>query len=506
MLIRALLLLLATVVALLPTWLRADWDGTEGRRVQVAMEMLRGDNWMIPMLGGEPTWAKPPLHYWLLMVCAKWFGQDYMLLRLPAVLAVFLSSFLAGELLRRWFDATVGWIGALGIICSPLVLFVWPTAEIDPLFASLTGMSIWVLAAGVSSGRAVLVLASGLLAGLAFLQKGPPYFLFAFGAYVVWFRHRRMRLALWHFVPMALVIAAYFGPLWLWYVDPAGMLKVVNEESVGRMALFQFKHVIETPVFWLRAMFVLMPFGFWGLWKWRDARDGQLDERGLLVRMCKAAVIVSVILFTFFPARPTRYLLPNVILFTFAVSPAVAHFFRHRGAVPGVARAVLCAFGLLGSAALIAIPFVPRAGDASLGVALAAALLPLVVRSPRQVVLASLVVPVIASWTVGLERTVRWSETRKAALAAGQLLRRELDALGASADLGSCGHIDSTVLLATGLWPEGDEMGRSLPDNHWVLHEELKWWRLPGESHVLRWRLELPFRTFLLSERVRSPK
>ena len=101
---------------------------------------------------------------------------------------------------------------------------------------------------------------------------------------------------------------------------------------------------------------------------------------------------------------------------------------------------------------------------------------------------------------------MRWSETRKAALAAGQLLRRELDALGASADLGSCGHIDSTVLLASGLWPEGDEMGRSLPDNHWVLHEELKWWRLPGESHVLRWRLELPFRTFLLSERVRSPK
>ena len=502
MLMRALVLLIATLIVLLPAWLRGDWDGTEGRRVQIALEMLRGDNWMIPMLGGEPTWAKPPLHYWLLMLCTKCFGVDYMMLRVPAVFAVFASALLAGEILRRRFDATVGWIGAFGIICSPLVVFVWPTAEIDPLFASLTGMSIWLLAAGAGHHSKLMVLASGLLAGLAFLQKGPPFFLFAVGAYLVWFRHRRLRLACWHFVPMVLVIAAYFAPLWQWYVDPVGMLKVVNAESVGRIALFQMKSVLETPAFWLRAIMVLLPFGFWCFWEWRGARDVRMSANDLTLRMCSGGAVLAVVLLTCFPGRPTRYLLPNVMLFTFAVSPAVAHFYRHRGGVPGFARGILWFLGFLGAAALIAIPFVPRAGHASVGLALAVAMLPLVVRTPRHVVLASLIVPVLGSWTVGLERSLRWPESKRAALASGQLLRREIDALAASDDLGSYGHLDSTVLLASGLWLTGDETRRRLPDTRWVLHEDTDWRRIQSAEYLTRLRLQLPYKAFVLKERV----
>lgn len=506
MLIRALILLIATLVAVLPTWLQGDWNGTEGRRVQIALEMLRGDNWMVPMLGGEPTWAKPPLHYWLLMIGAKWFGPDLMLLRLPAVLAVWLSALLAGELLRRSFDATVGWLVAFGIICSPLTVFVWPTAEIDPLFASLTGMSIWLLATGSARERASMVLWSGVLAGLAFLQKGPPYFLFAFGAYLVWWRHRRMRFALYHFVPMLLVIAAYFGPLWLWYVDPGSMLSIAQQESVGRLSMFEMKHLRETPLFWLRAMVVLMPFGLWCFWEWRGARDVRMSATDLMLRMCSGGAVIAVVLLTFFPGRPTRYLLPNVMLFTFAVSPAVTHFFRHRGDVPALARGTFAVLGILGAAALIAIPFVPRAGQASLGLALAMALLPLLVRKPRHVVIASLVIPVIAGWTVGIERSLTWSTSKKARTAPGELMRRELDAAGYSKDLGSFGHVDSPILLASGLWPEGSELSGRLPDNRYALHEYMWWHPKISDHHEVRWSMWTPVKTLVISERMQPPK
>ena len=506
MLIRALVLLLATLIVLLPTWLRSDWDGTEGRRVQIALEMLRGDNWMIPMLGGEPTWAKPPLHYWLLMLCTKCFGLNYMALRLPAVLAAFASALVAGELLRSRFGAATGWLGAFGMICSPMVVFLWPTAEIDPLFASLTGLSIWLLSTGVASERRFHLAIGGLVAGLAFLQKGPPYFLFAIGVYLVWFRHRRMRWALWHFLPMAIVIAAYFAPLWLWYVDPKSMLKVVNEESIGRIAYFQMRHLSESPDFWLRAIMVVLPFGFWCFWEWRGVRDARMGSDDLALRMCSGGAVLAVVLLTCFPGRPTRYLLPNVMLFTFAVAPAVAHFFRHRGAVPGFARGVLWTFGFLGSAALIAIPFVPRAGDASVGLALAAAMMPLVVRRPSHVVLAALILPVVASWTVGLERSLRWSETKRSMVASGQLMRRELDQLGVTGDIGSYGHIDSSVLLATGLWVEGHELGSRIPDTRWVLQEESPRRPMSEKQYPQRWRLALPHKTFVLREQVNQAK
>ena len=506
MLIRALLLLAATVVALLPTWLRADWDGTEGRRVQIALEMLRADSWMVPLLGDEPTWAKPPLHYWLIMLCHEWLGDGYMSLRLPGLLGAWLSAWTAGELMRRWFGATAGWLVALALVCSPLVVFKWPTAEIDPLFASLTGISLWLLATGVARERRLLVLGSGLFAGLAFLQKGPPYFLFAIGAYLVWFRHRRLRLALWHFAPMAVVVAAYFAPLWTWFVDAEAMLAVANEESVGRLALFEWKHVRETPMFWLRAIFVLLPMGLWCFWEWRGARDARMGPDDLTLRMCSGGAVMAVVLLTFFPGRPTRYLLPNVMLFTFAVAPAVAHYWGLRGQVPAFARRAVWLFGVLGAVALVAIPLVPRAGDASVALALAAAVMPLLVKRPRDVVLACLLLPVVASWTVGLERSVRWPESKRARASVGELLRAELDALGVTDDLGAYGHLDSPTILASGLWVGGDEFRRRLPDTRWVLHEDTPWRPLTSEGYELRWRLVTPFKTFVVHERVASPK
>lgn len=506
MLIRALILLAAAVLVLLPTWLRPDWDGTEGRRVQIALEMLRSDSWMIPLLSGEPTWAKPPLHYWLIMLCHEWLGSDYLSLRLPGALGAWLSALLAGELLRRWFGATAGWLVAFGLLCSPLVVFKWPTAEIDPLFASLTGMSLWLLATGVARDRSLLVLASGVVGGLAFLQKGPPFFLFAIGAYLVWWRHRRLRYVLHHFVPMALVIAAYFVPLWTWFVDAGAMLEVANEESVGRLALFEWKHVRETPVYWLRALFVLMPFGLWCFWEWRGARDARMGADDLTLRMCSGGAVLAVVLLTFFPGRPTRYLLPNVMLFTFAVAPAVAHYWSMRGAVPAFARRVIWGLGVLAAIALVVIPFVPRAGEASVGLALVIACAPLLVRRPRDVVILCLVLPMVASWTVGLERSARWPESKRARAAIGQLMFRELRQLGVVDDLGGYGHLDSPTMLASGLWVEGDEFRRRLPGTRWVLHEDTPWRPLTREDYRLLWRMTTPFKTFVVHERPATPK
>ncbi|MFK7741347.1 MAG: ArnT family glycosyltransferase [Planctomycetota bacterium] len=501
MLARGLLLLFCTALVLLPSWLRADWDGTEGRRVQIALEMLRYDSWMVPLLGGAPTWAKPPLHYWLLMLCERAFGDGYMWLRLPSVLGAWGSAWLAGELLRSRFGGSVGWLGAFGILCSPLVVFAWPTAEIDPLFASLVGASLWLLATGAADGRRTLVLWSGLVGGLAFLQKGPPYFLFAAGAYLVWLRHRRMRHGLWHFVPLMLVVLAYYVPLWSWHVDAGEMLRVANEESVGRIATFRLKHVLATPGFWLRAIGVLCPFGLWCLWEWRGERDARMGARDLVLRACSGGAVLAVAVLTLFPGRPTRYLLPNVMLFTVAVAPAVGHFFRHRAPVPGFAQWLLRLVGLLGGVGLLVLPFVPRAGAAALGLALVAALAPFWATTPRRVVLASLLLPVLASWTIGLERSLRWSFGKRARVFAGQLLRREIDRLGAAPDLGSLGHIDSSVLLASGLWPKGDERSRRLPETRWMLHEETDWLPVVAPDHVVRMRFRTPFKVFVLRER-----
>lgn len=511
MLTRALVLLLLTAIACLPVWMLPELDGTEGRRVQIAVEMVERGDWLVPTLGHEPTWAKPPLHYWLLATILRWFGDHPMLLRLPSVLGAWFAAWLAGELLRRWFGPVAGWIGALGIACAPLVVFTWPTAEIDPLFASFVATSLMALATGVARDQRLLVALSGVLGGLAMLQKGPPLCLFGLGAYLVWWRERRLRYAWLHFVPMLLVALAYYVPLWLLRVDPSAMLAVANEESVGRVKLFEWQHVRAVPEFWLRAVAIHLPLGLWAFREWRGARRAAVDAGDLTLRMASGAVVLAVAVLTFFPGRATRYLLPNVLLMAFAVAPAVAGHVASAGALsPRVGGALRVVAGLGGLAACV-LPFVPSPaiglGSAACAVAIAAGAL--AVRTRRGLVAFCLALPLVAAWTVGLDRTLHWSEGRRARRPAAEVLRAEMARLGVPSvrlprpeDLQTVGHFDSVLLLELGVLPHGDELLRRPVVAHWVLHEV---GGMPPElldGYVERVRVSLPFESFVLAERV----
>ncbi|MFO1031706.1 MAG: glycosyltransferase family 39 protein [Planctomycetota bacterium] len=511
MLTRALVLLLLTATACLPVWMLPELDGTEGRRVQIAVEMVERGDWLVPTLGHEPTWAKPPLHYWLLATILRWFGDHPMLLRLPSVLGAWFAAWLAGELLRRWFGPVEGWIGALGIVCAPLVVFSWSTAEIDPLFASLVAASLWALATGVARDQRLLVAASGLLAGLAMLQKGPPLFLFGLGAYLVWWRERRLRHAWLHFLPMLLVALAYYVPLWLLRVDPSAMLAVANEESVGRVKFFEWQHVRAVPEFWLRAVAIQLPLGLWAFREWKGPRRASGDAGDLTLRMASAAVVVAVVVLTFFPGRATRYLLPNVLLLAFAVAPAVARFVASAGPLSRRTTIGLRGIAGLGGIAACVLPFVPSQaiGLGSVAFAVVVAVGALAVRTPRGILGLCLALPLVAVWTVGLDRTLRWSEGGRARRPAAELLRAEMVRLGVPAerlprpeDLQTVGHFDSVLLLQLGVLPHGDELLRRPVIAHWVLHEVGGWPPVVLDDYVERVRVSLPFKSFVLAERV----
>ena len=507
MLGRGLLLFVVAFAACWPAWSIPDLDGTEGRRVQIALEMLRAGDWMVPTLGGEPTWAKPPLHYWLLCLCIEAFGDAPWAVRLPAVLGAWATAWLAGELLRPRFGALAGWLGALAVAASPVVAFKWPTAEIDPLFASLVAASIWTLACGFAEGRSRLVAVSGALAGLAFLQKGPPFFLFAVGAYAVWWRHARLRGAGWHFAPFAAVVLAYFVPLWLLRVDPKAMLAVANDESVGRFSFEWGRQLAGTPEYWARALGLALPFALFARCRRAPCGDGRDVARAAVVAACVWAAVGAVAALTFSAGRPTRYLLPNVPLLAFALAPATAAFVVAVGPAPVRARRLLQALAVAAAAATVALPFVRSAPASAPVLAAFVAIAAWLATTRARVVALVVALPLAAAWTVGLERARQWPQSPRARAAAGATLRAELDRLGVDrADLSTSGHFDSPLLLAAGLLPPGDENGGKPWRTRWVLREAPRDGALHPPDYALRYRLDLPFKSFLLCERVGAGK
>lgn len=497
----ALLLFVAAAAAMLPQALTQDWLGTEGRRVQIASEMLQTGGWAVPTLFFEPTFAKPPLHYWILAGFDSWLGGSHLALRLPSMLAVWLIATLAFSLQRRVFSEAAAWIAALGIVCSPLVIHSFPTAEIDPIFACFTAASLWLLAYGAARDDKASLFFAGLLGAGALLTKGAPYLMFAAGAWAVWIRHRRMRGALLYLLPLVVL------PL-LWVLalqasaDGSQAADVAGRETMGRLSGYRWKHLFELPGYFARAAWIQAPFVFWCFWEHRGKRDARMGSDDLLLRMCSGAAIVAVAILAVFPGKPTRYLLPNVPLFTFAVAPAVAHYALHAGRIASVGSFSLRAIGALGALLLLALPWLPAPiPPRTPAFALVCALVPLWVRTPRALVAMCLWLPVLAGWTVLADWRDRWMDGPRAVEPYGPILASELRRIGAAADaVEGYGHVHGAMVLGADLLPKGQEEAHRAPDARFVLRESVGPPPL-GDAYHERLRLRAGNLVFVVEEK-----
>lgn len=504
----AILLLLATLAAMLPHALMQDWSGTEGRRVQIAMEMARSGQWLVPTLFGEPTFAKPPLHYWILCGANAVFGDGYLAMRAPSILAVWLLSLLAFGLHRRAFSEAAAWIAALGVVASPLVVAHFATAEIDPIFACLTAASLWLLAFGVAREKWLALVAAGVLSGLALLQKGPPFLLFAVGAWLVWLRRRGLRGFLVYAVPMCALPGAWIALVMSSPVAIDEAAATANTETLGRLVGYDLEHylkeLLEIPLLFVRAVLVQAPLVFWCFWEHRSKRDARMGPEDLTLRMCSGAAVLAVALLALFPDKPTRYLLPNVPLFTFAVAPAVAHYALRASKLGHVATGSIRAIGIVGALLLIALPWIPSPIPPRTPVlAVVAALVPLWVRTPRAMIAMCLWLPVLAGWTALADWRDRHVVSPRAVAVHGARLDHELRRLGATeTTIEAYGHVHGGLLLSTGLLPSGQENVRRVPKSRFLLIEARGSTQLPPrDDYVERLRLCTGREVFVVEER-----
>ena len=67
--------------------------GEEGRRILPGITMLQTGNYLVPQVGGETYFRKPPLINWLVAASFKIFGrQNEWTARMPSVIFVLLVA------------------------------------------------------------------------------------------------------------------------------------------------------------------------------------------------------------------------------------------------------------------------------------------------------------------------------------------------------------------------------------------------------------------------------
>lgn len=158
--------------------LRGLWETSEGRYADVALEMLRLDDWLHPKLHHEhPHWTKPPMTYWAIAASVKAFGRTETAARLPGALAFALSTLLV-FVLGRLFCPQNAWLPAL-----IYATFLFPASAsnmvtTDNLLtlgetAAVTGFAYAYWGAAGSFGARYGALLGWAASGIGYLIKGP---------------------------------------------------------------------------------------------------------------------------------------------------------------------------------------------------------------------------------------------------------------------------------------------------------------------------------------------
>ena len=274
--------------------------------------MLQSGNFLVPYVGSEAYFRKPPLVNWLVAASFKLTGvRNEWTARLPsvfAVLAVAIAFVTVGS-------ASLGSLGSLFAALVWLVNFAnvekGRLIEIEALYVSLTALAFifWIAAYRADKSGLRLWLAPAVFLGLGLLAKGPLHLLFFYGPVIalLWSNGKLSLLATRAHV-IALVIlfgifAAWAAPAVL-VSDSSRVARLWSREFSGRVSGEGFRFAS-----WLmnipRSLAYFLPWLPLALLQFDQPVDVRQRNRALLV-----GILVPFVAINLLPAALPRFAMP----------------------------------------------------------------------------------------------------------------------------------------------------------------------------------------------------
>jgi 4-amino-4-deoxy-L-arabinose transferase-like glycosyltransferase len=205
--------LLVWAVIYLPALGSIAIKGEEGRRILPAIGMLKSGNYVVPEVGGNPYFRKPPLVNWLVAASFRIFGvRNEWTARLPSAVAV-LAVAIAFVTVAR---------GSLGPRGSIVAALIWMTnigliekgrlIEIEALYISLCGLAIIFWLSFLGKSPWLIWIPASIFLGLGLLAKGPTHLIFFYAiVFAVLWQMKKWRLLIHpaHFAGLAIMLGIF---------------------------------------------------------------------------------------------------------------------------------------------------------------------------------------------------------------------------------------------------------------------------------------------------------
>ena len=344
-----------------------------GLRSLTAMEMVLGDDYIVPKQNGNLYYRKPPLFNWAIVGAHSIFGDwSNFTIRFPVALSLLLWGLSIAVVLRKSMGTRNAVLVALISITGGHMLFESSRyGRIDMLYSWM----IWAIFMAVhffyerKQWWPLFLVAYGL-AGISYLTKGLPTVVFMGFTLMGWFflnRNWKRFFSIQHVAGGALFLAMVGSYYWAYENRMPGKLELLFEalwtDSNERTAAhFDFGKLIgHLALFPVKLLYEILP---WSVLAIAWVRKGWWQEvkNTPLLKFCSVVFVANIVIYWISPGTNTRYLL----MFFPLISVLLVHFAEAR-ALPLHSRIIGITFRvilLLGVVAVWAFPFIPEFTDA----------------------------------------------------------------------------------------------------------------------------------------------
>jgi 4-amino-4-deoxy-L-arabinose transferase-like glycosyltransferase len=310
--------LLAWAVIYLPALGSIAIKGEEGRRILPAVRMLETGNYIVPQVGSDPYYRKPPLVNWLVVASFKIVGvRTEWTARLPSALSVLAVAIAFVTVARAGLGAGGSMIAALIWMTNIGIIEKGRLIEIEALYVSLCGLAIifWLSFLLQKKSAWLIWLPSSVFLGLGLLAKGPTHLIFFYGivvAVLACSKNWRLLFHPAHFVALAVMVgiaAAWAIPFVLRTTTDVAMDKW-SAQYTGRLKGIDFKFLswiqnIPRGLIYFLPWLLLFPLARFS--KFHD------EARQQLARALSWGIAVPFIGVNLVPGAVARYSMPAIV-------------------------------------------------------------------------------------------------------------------------------------------------------------------------------------------------
>ncbi|RUM40972.1 MAG: hypothetical protein DSY34_04530 [Desulfurobacterium sp.] len=162
-------------------------SGDAAKYALIAKNMLKSGNYLVPDLGIELYFKKPPFFFWLIALSYKLFGISEFSARLPSAIFALADALLVYLIARRISDSKlVAFMSSLVFIINFEVIRISTVIRFESfiLFVNLSTILLLLKPSFIRS------LVAGMLVGFGLLTKGP-FALLGLAAVVIYFILKR---------------------------------------------------------------------------------------------------------------------------------------------------------------------------------------------------------------------------------------------------------------------------------------------------------------------------